>query len=149
MPKYVVDTNLYIEAGRSDEGAKALRGFYARFLPFLYLHSVVAQELLAGAVSASLERETKRHYLAPFESVRRVITPTHTSWKRAGEIIARLTRAKRIRPGAFKRSFVNDCLIAASAEEAGFRIVSRNVEDFTLIRSVARVEVLPPWPSAR
>lgn len=146
MPKYVVDTNLYIESTRSDTAADDLNAFHARFLPHIHLHSVVAQELLAGAERAELERRLREKFLRPFEAVGRVLTPTHRSWTRAGEIMARLVRAKKVSPGGFRPSFVNDCLIAASAREFGFIVVTRNLRDFEMIGSVEAVKVLPPWP---
>lgn len=147
MHKYVLDTNLYIEATRRDEAADALKGFYARFLPWVHLHSVVAQELLAGAASPELERATREGFIEPFEEVGRVITPGHRAWTRAGEIMAGLVRRRRMSPGGFARSFVNDCLIAATAREHGFVLVTRNTHDFDLIREVEPVPVVPPWPS--
>lgn len=147
MPKYVIDTNLYIEAARSGGVADALNAFQTRSLPSIYLHSVVAQELLAGAVRPDQGRRIRAEFVRPFEAVGRVLTPTHRSWKRAGEIIARLVRAKALSPGGFARSFINDCLLAASAREHGFVLVSRNERDFELIRSVALLDVRPPWPS--
>ena len=146
MRKYVLDTNLYIEATRNDEAADALEVFYVRFLPYVHLHSVVAQELLAGAVTSSLARLTETAYIEPFERVGRVITPTHRTWKRAGGIVARLLRERRLSPAGIARSFVNDCLLAASAREHGFVIVTRNMDDFDLIRSVEPLQVLSAWP---
>jgi predicted nucleic acid-binding protein len=146
--RYVLDTHLYIEATRSDEAADNLKRFYARFLPHVHLHSVVAQELLAGAVSPSLERVTQAEYIEPFEAVGRLLTPSHRAWKRAGEIVAGLVRRKHISPGSFRRSFLNDCLLAASVREHGFVLVTRNTADFDLIRSIEPVEVVPPWPAA-
>ncbi len=148
MRKYIVDTNLYIEATRNENAADQLKGFYARFLPLVHLHSVVVQELLAGAVSKELEQDTKAEFIEPFESVGRVITPTYRAWRRAGEIMARLVRSKQLSAGGFKPSFVGDCLIAASAREHGFVLVTKNTEDFELIRTVEPLAVMPPWPSA-
>jgi predicted nucleic acid-binding protein len=146
--KYVVDTNLYIEATRSEDAADHLDAFHARVLPYIHLHSVVAQELLAGAVRPEVERRLRDSLVRPFEKVGRVLTPTHRCWKRAGEIMARLVRAKKLSPGGFGPSFVNDCLIAASAREHGFVLVTRNVRDFQLIGTVEPVEVIAPWPLA-
>lgn len=146
MPKYVVDTNLYIEATRDDKAADALNAFYARTLPSIHLHSVVAQELLAGAIRPELERRLREAVVRPFETVGRVLTPTHETWKRAGEILARLVREKKVSPGGFRPSFLNDCLIAASAREHGFVLITRNVNDFELIGTVTPVRVLPPFP---
>lgn len=146
MPAYVVDTNLYIEATRSTEAAVALETFVAHFTPYLYLHSVVAQEVLAGATSDELRRRTQRGFLRPFESVGRVITPTHRAWKRAGEIAAALIRAGRLSPGGFGRGFMNDCVLAASAREHGFVLVTRNTRDFERIATVEPLRFAAPWP---
>lgn len=147
MRKYIVDTNLYIEATRNEDAADQLKGFYARFLPSVHLHSVVVQELLAGAVSPELERDTRAEFIQPFESVGRLITPTHRAWRRAGEIMARLVRNRQLSPGGFKPSFLGDCLIAASAREHGFVLVTKNTDDFELIQTVEPLMVEPPWPS--
>jgi predicted nucleic acid-binding protein len=148
VPRYIVDTNLYIEATRNDEAADRLKSFYARFLPHVYLHSVVAQELLAGAVTTQLERDTRAEFIEPFQAVARVITPSPRAWLRAGEIMARLVRQKKLGPGGFKPSFLGDCLIAASAREHGFVLVTRNTQDFELIRTLEPIQAVPPWPDA-
>jgi predicted nucleic acid-binding protein len=148
VTKYVIDTNLYIDASRSDEAADALSFFQERSLPRMYLHSVVAQELLAGAVRPLVERSLRTRLIQPFESVGRVITPTHESWKRAGQIVVELVRANRLSPVGFARSFVNDCLIAATAREHGFLLVTRNTTDFELIRTVEPFDFAAPWPDA-
>ena len=49
-------------------------------------------------------------------------------------------------PGGFKRSFLNDCLLAASCREVGATLISLNREDFELIRKVLRFEFTEPWP---
>ena len=49
--------------------------------------------------------------------------------------------------GGFSRSFLNDCLIAASALEHGFVLVTRNTGDFAVIRKVEpKLNYVPPWP---
>lgn len=147
MSAYVVDSNLYIEATRSTEAAAGLEAFVAQFTPRLYLHSVVAQEVLAGATNDELRRRTQRGFLRPFESVGRVITPTHRAWKRAGEIVATLVRTGELSPGGFGRGFLNDCLLAASAREHGFVLVTRNTRDFERIATVEPLRFAAPWPA--
>lgn len=49
MPRYVIDTNLYVRATRDNDWNQALEGFVLAFTAELFLHSVVALELLAGA----------------------------------------------------------------------------------------------------
>lgn len=60
MPKYVVDTNLYVEAITTDEGNAALAAFQRRCAPFLFQHSTIAQEILAGARSEADFQSTAR-----------------------------------------------------------------------------------------
>ena len=147
MLRYVLDTNLYVEAIRSDEGNQALAAFQRRFAAFLFQHSTVAQEILTGARSESGYRAYHEDWVAPFEELGRVITPGHGTWMRAALILARLVDAGTISPGGFNRSFLNDCLIAASAREHGFILVTRNTEDFALIQEVEpRAGYVPPWP---
>lgn len=146
MPKYVLDTNLYIFATRNEDWNRSLEAFYWSFAPFVYLHSVVASELLAGSIRSNLEQKTKARFIQPFESVGRVITPAHGTWKRAGRMIARLVRDRKLSGQGIKRSFFNDCILAASQRDHGFVLVTDNIPDFQLIGSVEPIEVLPPWP---
>ncbi len=147
MPKYVLDTNVYVRATRDDVWSKALERFYRSFTPFVWLHSVVAAELLAGSVRPELERKTKDHLIRPFEATGRVVTPSHATWKSAGRVVARLVAEKRLSPNGIGRSFLNDCLIAASAREQGLTVVTENARDFELIASVLPVDVVAPWPA--
>ena len=146
-PRYVIDTNLYIEAITTDEGNEALAAFQRRFAPLLFQHSTVAQEILAGAHDEAAYQAYREDWVAPFEDLGRVITPSHESWMRAALIMARLVERGHMSPGGFSRSFLNDCLIAASAWELGFVLVTRNATDFALIRRVEpRLKYAAPWP---
>jgi predicted nucleic acid-binding protein len=149
VPKYVVDTNLYVEAITTDQGNAALAAFQRRSAPFLFQHSTIVQELLAGARDESDYREYYEDWVAPFEDLRRIITPSHATWTRAALIAARLVERGYLSPGGFSRSFLNDCLIAASARDHGFVLVTRNTGDFALIGRVERgIRWQPPWPDA-
>jgi predicted nucleic acid-binding protein len=46
-------------------------------------------------------------------------------------------------------SFAMDCLIAASARESGFTLVTNNVRDFELIGQVEPFRFVRPWPEPR
>jgi len=147
MRKYILDTGLYIRATRDDGWSDALEAFAWNHAPFIYLHSTVASELLTGAINPGLERRTQERFIAPFEGTGRVITPSHRTWKQAGQVVARLIREKKLSPKGVARSFPNDCLIAASARELGLTVVTENERDFKLISEVLPVEYQPPWPS--
>ena len=143
----MVDTNLYVEAITTDRGNEALAGFQRRLAPFLFQHSTVALEILAGATDQARYRSYHDAWIAPFEALGRVFTPTHAAWTRAALIMTRLVETARMSPGGFKRSFLNDCLIAASAREHGFILVTRNTAEFALIQEVEPgVEYMAPWP---
>jgi predicted nucleic acid-binding protein len=138
MPKYVVDTNLFVEAITTDAGNQALAEFQRRFAPFLFQHSTVAQEILAGARDEADYRKYYEDWVTPFEELERVVTPGHRTWMRAASIMARLVERGKMSRGGFSRSFLNDCLIAASVREHGFVLVTRNIDDFALIGLVER-----------
>ena len=146
MKQYVLDSNLYIEADRDEWAAEEMDRFLMRFLPSVHLHGVVAQELLAGAIDARREKLIHDSLIEPFERRGRVVAPSFGAWKRAGRIISRLVQQKRLSPGGFNRSFMNDCVLAASCRESGLTLVTRNAKDFDLIRKVESVEVVGPWP---
>jgi predicted nucleic acid-binding protein len=149
VPTYIVDTNLYVEAITTDEGNAALAAFQRRSAPFLFQHSTIAQEILAGARNESDYREYYEDWVAPFEDLRRIIAPSHTTWTRAALIMTRLVERGHLSPGGFSRSFLNDCLIAVSAREHGFVLVTRNTGDFALIGRVERgIRYQPPWPES-
>jgi predicted nucleic acid-binding protein len=147
VARYVVDTSLYVDATHLTSAADELKAFYARFLPSVHLHSLVAQELLHGAIDPVDERDLRAKYIEPFESVGRVITPAHSTWMRASVIALELIRRKRITREAVVGSLFTDCLIAASAREHGFILVTRNTRDFRLIRQVEPFTFVEPWPT--
>ncbi|MGH7564655.1 MAG: type II toxin-antitoxin system VapC family toxin [Vicinamibacteria bacterium] len=149
MSKFVLDTNIYIEAARSAKKAEELKNFVSAFLPFIYLHAVVVQELLAGATSARATGEIEKSLVTPFEKRGRLIIPAWRAWKRSGQMVAELIARKSLSPGGQTRSFLNDALIAASLREEGSTIITRNIEDFRLLSKVETFRFLEPWPKAR
>jgi predicted nucleic acid-binding protein len=148
VPRYVVDTNLYIRATRGDASSQALETFFLGFTPEVYLHSVVALEVLAGATNSDLEERTQARFIRPFERRDRVVTPSHGAWQRAAACLAQLVRERKVSSDhGIKRSLVNDCLIAASARDYGFVLVTDNGRDFELINGILPIEFVPPWPA--
>jgi hypothetical protein len=85
-------------------------------------------------------------WLAPFEDLGRVITPSHTTWTRAALIVARLVARGHLSPGGVSRSFLNDCPDAASVRDHRFILVTRATGNFALISLVERgIRYQPPW----
>lgn len=148
MRPLVLDTNLYIEAARDPRRADELSRFSSAVLPFLHLHAVVVQELLAGARGAEGRERLHQWLVHPFERRKRVLVPTLRAWKRAGEMISELVEAGSLSPGGFSPSFTNDALIAASLRDHGAILVTRNERDFALLSEVEDFDYEAPWPSA-
>jgi predicted nucleic acid-binding protein len=76
----LLDTNVYVFAMRSDEGAEFFR---RRFRPLVFqthVSSIVIEELYAGALDAGAMRLVER-YVGALERAGRVITPTADEWK--------------------------------------------------------------------
>jgi predicted nucleic acid-binding protein len=146
MTKYVLDTNLFIAADRDAQWALELERFSSDHLPQIHLNAVVVQEMLAGALNPEREKAIHAKLIDPFERRGRLITPSYGAWKRAGHVMAELVNRKLMSPGAFGRSFVNDCLLATSCRERGATLITLNIRDFELIQNVEPVNVVPPWP---
>lgn len=145
MPTFV-----YVEAITTGEGNAALAAFQRRFAPFLFQHSAVAQEILGGSRDEAGYRAYYEDCVAPFEDLGRIISPSHGSWTRAALIITRLVARGTLGRGGFTRSFRNDCLIAASAREHGFILVTRDAGDYGLIRHIdLEFDYALPWPGDR
>jgi predicted nucleic acid-binding protein len=143
--RFAIDTNLYIDALRTETGRVALNAFHATFAPFVHLSAVVAQELRAGArdrAAASLDT----NIVSPFERRGRVFAPSYAAWKESGRVLAELLGPKDWR--SVTRSFVNDTLLAMSCREAGVVLVTSNVSDFRRIAAVREFDFAEPWPTS-
>jgi predicted nucleic acid-binding protein len=146
VTKYVLDTNVLVHADRDPAWAEQLAAFYLAFLPATFLHAIVVQEVLVAAVNARRGRALYDGYVAPFEERGRILTPSYTAWRRSGQVVAALIQRRRISPGGFTRSFLNDVLLAVSCREAGAVLITANTADFARIRSVESFKFVAPWP---
>ncbi len=144
--RYVLDTNLYTAAFRSDAAREQLTGFVRRNAPFLFLHSVVAQELLVGTYTEAEYRELNARLIEPYEDLGRIITPSHDAWKRAAYAVVKLLEKKLLSPRGYTRSFLNDCLLAASAQDHGYVLVTSDTKDMERIAAVLPFRFAQPFP---
>jgi predicted nucleic acid-binding protein len=64
--KFVLDTNCFVDASRTDAEAAAFAEFCAWAAPRLHLSTVVAAELRAGAGRAKDRRTLERQILSPY-----------------------------------------------------------------------------------
>ena len=146
MPKYVLDSNCYIDAAHNSAAQEALAHFVTWAAPQVYLSAVVAAELRAGARSLRDRTQLERVVLEPFVRRRRVITPSPAAWDALGLTLATLAAREGLEPQLVRRSFAFDVLLAYSAREAGATVVSRNQRDMARIRRVFTFEFVAPYP---
>lgn len=130
----VIDTSVYLTVLRDERFASDFRERYARELPRTFFSSVVVQELLAGTRTLQHRRQALALY-EPFERVRRIVSPTHAVWKDAGRVIAAVALKRPDLRSLLGHGFLNDLLIALSARSIGANVLTRNAEDFRLIRN--------------
>jgi predicted nucleic acid-binding protein len=144
----LLDTNVYLFALQSEEGADF---FEQRFLPLVfrtYLSSVVVEELYAGALDRAAIRLVESQ-VGALERVGRVVAPIHQDWKDAGRLVAQITRKEPDRKSKVQQ-MLNDILLALSARRIGADLFTFNREDFQLIRRHLpfSLQILPPPAAA-
>jgi len=145
--KYVLDTNLYIDAVLDPLKEQALDGFLERNAPMTYLSAVVMQELRAGAVTDAQAKVLQDGIFDVFERRNRVICPSAPAFKDCGRILATLFRLDGVPFKDRPRSLVNDILIAITCRENGFTLLTID-EDFKMIQPHLRgFAHAPPWPA--
>ena len=144
--KFVLDTNCFVDASRSDDDAAAFADFCARAAPGLYLSTVVAAELRAGAGSPRDRRTLERHILSPYVRRGRVLNPSPAAWDALGTTLAALVERDGLVLREVRRSFVFDILIARSCRQIGATLVSRNSTDLSRIASVFSFDFVRPYP---
>lgn len=147
MRKYVLDTNCYIDASRSRDELAALTQFVTWSAPGLFLSSVVASELRAGARTTRDRKKLERELLDPFVRRGRVLSPSRSAWDALGLALAALREEEGLQLAQVPRTFAFDILIAYSCREAGVTLVTRNGRDMDRIRRVFAFEYVSPYPS--
>lgn len=91
------------------------------------------QELIAGARTFRHRRQAAALY-EPFERAGRIVTPSHNVWKEVGTVMGTLAERAPQWRDKLSRGLLNDILIALSGRSLGATVVTRNGEDFRLIR---------------
>jgi predicted nucleic acid-binding protein len=143
---FVLDTNCFVDATRGDDEAAALAEFSAWAAPGLYLSTVVAAELSAGAGSAKDRRTLERNVLSPYIRRGRLVNPSPAAWEALGTTLAALVEKEGLVLREVRRSFVFDILIARSCREIGATLVSRNSTDLSRIAEVFSFDFVAPYP---
>jgi len=137
---YTLDTNVIVDALRRPEEMHLLKEFLDWALPQTALSSVVASELLAGARTDSTRRLVDRELLGAFERRGRIVAPSISAWSKTGHLLGRSGTT------SIGASWQNDVLLAHTAREFGWTIVTRD-KDFSRIRALVKgLRVEAPYP---
>jgi predicted nucleic acid-binding protein len=144
--KYVLDTQLFINAFRDPTANEALQRFHRAFAPFEHLSVIVAQELRAGVKRDPDRRALERNVLNVFERAGRTIAPSADAWHRSGDLLSGMAMKDGLEIGRLSKSFANDVLLALSCREAGCVLVTDNERDFQRIRRYLQFDFVAPWP---
>jgi predicted nucleic acid-binding protein len=145
-PKYVLDTQLFINAFRDPAANEALQRFHQAFAPFEYVSVVVAQKLRAGVKRVQDRRALERNVLHVFERAGRTISPSANAWHRSGDLLSDMARKEGLEIGRVSKSLSNDVLLALSCRETGCVLVTDNERDFQRIRRYVQFDFIKPWP---
>ena len=138
--RLLFDTSIYVEVLRNADFAAEFRPRYFRDIPRTHMSSVVVEELLAG-VRTPLHRRRAAALYEPFERVGRIVTPDHRLWKEAGQLTAKLATDAPEFVSKLKRGLLSDILIALSGRAHGATVVTRNADDFRLIRRLKEFDL--------
>jgi predicted nucleic acid-binding protein len=144
--KFVLDTNLFIDAFRDPVANQALQDFHRAFAPFEHLSVIVAQELRAGVQRPRDRKALERNVLRLFERAGRTITPSADAWHRSGDLLAEMAKQDGLEIARLSKAFANDVLLALSCREAGAILVTDNERDFKRIRRFVQFNFVKPWP---
>ena len=144
--KYVLDTQLFIDAFRDRRANDALQDFHRVFAPFEYFSVIVAQELRAGIQRPQDRKALEKNVLRVFARANRTVTPSADAWHRSGDLLAGMARTEGLEIARVSKAFGNDLLLALSCREAGCVLVTDNERDFRRIGRFLQFEFTKPWP---
>ena len=146
--KYVLDTQLFINAFRDPVVNEELQQFHRSFSPFEHFSVIVAQELRAG-VRPQDRKALERNVLKVFQRANRTITPSADAWHRSGDVLAEMATREGREVARVSKAFANDVLLALSCREAGCVLVTDNERDFQRIRRFVQFDFMKPWPGGQ
>ncbi len=145
--KYVLDTQIFIQAFREPDANQALQDFHRVFAPFEYFSVIVGQELRAGIHNSRDRKALEKNVLRVYARANRTITPSGHAWHRSGDLLAEMAREEGLEIARVSKSFADDVLLALSCRETGCVLVTDNERDFSRIRRLMHFEFMKPWPA--
>jgi predicted nucleic acid-binding protein len=142
--KYVLDTQLFIQAFRDRGANETLQGFHRVFAPFEYFSVIVAQELRAGIRRPEDRKALEKNVVRVFARANRTITPTADAWHRSGDLLSQMARSEGLEIARISKAFANNVLLALSCRETGCVLVTDNERDFQRIQRFVQFDFMTP-----
>lgn len=144
MPRYVLDTQHYIDLLRDRPEAADVVAFMTRFVAAVEFHAVVGAELLFGARGRGEPDAIRQRFVDRFKP-NRVIVPDANDILTAGDVIRQMSEQLGRHPELERRNFWNDVLIAVSCRRRGVILLSSD-PDHERIAAFVGHEYSPAFP---
>jgi predicted nucleic acid-binding protein len=145
MPKYALDTNVYVDGLATPAAAARLKEFLRAQLSRTFLSAVVAQELRVGARTSEQADALEVGTIEPFERRRRLFAPSARAFIECGRILADMITRDGVIYADTDRSLVNDVLLAASCREQGITLLTTDRDFQRIARHLKGFKFLPPF----
>jgi predicted nucleic acid-binding protein len=130
--KYLLDTNVYLEATRSEANKSRFRSVFFPLLPATFLSAVVAYELMVN-VRDTETGDLLQAFVRPFVRTGRIVAPTFADWGEAARVVAAMWKSEKGQRSKLP-ALLNDVLIALCARQIGATLLTYNRDDFLLIK---------------
>jgi predicted nucleic acid-binding protein len=147
VPKYALDTNVYITAAGASEAAEPLKQFLRGHHSETFLSAVVVQELRVGARTPNQVAALEDAVIDPFTRRGRVFAPSARAFQETGRILVDLITKDGIVYADTKRTLVSDVLIATSCRENGIVLVTQDEGFDRIRRHLKGLRYVTPFPS--
>lgn len=125
MPRYVLDTQHFIDVLKNRPQATDVLAFLRAFVGAVDFHAVVGAELLFGAHERGEPQAIRQRFIGRFKP-QRMIVPDAADLFAAGDVIREMAEQWGPHPELEQRNFWNDVLIAVSCRRRGVVLLSRD-----------------------
>jgi predicted nucleic acid-binding protein len=135
MPRYVLDTQHFIDVLKDRPAATEVLTFLRTFVAVVDFHAIVGAELLMGAHARGEPSAIRKRFINRFKP-QRVIVPDAADLLTAGDAIRKMSEQRGIHPELQQRNFWNDVLIAVSCRRRGVILLTRDPDHARIARVV-------------
>jgi predicted nucleic acid-binding protein len=146
VPRWVLDTNLYIRASHDREARGVLNAFHDRYFSQVDLAATVWLELQVGVRERSVQVEFDE-WVDTFVEREAVLIPSALTFQQTGRVLGILADTEGLELDRIRPSFHHDVMLACTVREHGRTLITDNVADFTRIqRYLHGFRFVTPFP---